>query len=144
MDISQGLGACPALKPTLTPSFSGSITPHPSSEQPSPLTLAINLTASVLNARWQTAPGKATKPTNWTVPDELVAALPYIGLAAVVLAIAYFALAVTYFSPFQRLQRPATKGLWSLLMGHLAEMQKYEPGQIQMEVSDLMASGPMS
>jgi hypothetical protein len=104
----------------------------------------VNLTASVLNARWQTVPGKAIRPSSWTVPDELVTALPYIGLAAIVFAIAYFTLAVTYFSPFQRLQRPPTKGFWSLLMGHLAEMQRYEPGHIQMEVSTLMASGPMS
>jgi hypothetical protein len=138
MNFDQGLGTCPAPKPTLTPSFYGSITPHPS-EQPSPLTLAVNLTASVLKARWQTVPGKATKSHSWTVSDELVTALPYIGIAAVVFAVAYFTLAVTYFSPFQRLQRPPTKGFWSLLMGHLAEMQKYEPGHIQMEVSDPMS-----
>lgn len=63
-------------------------------------------------------------------------------VAGVILAltILHTLLAATYLSPFRQLERPSTSGFWSFIMGNLVEMQRDQPGVIQMQVSCSPAS----
>lgn len=61
--------------------------------------------------------------------------LSLVGGIILALTILHTVLATTFLSPFRRLERPRTGGFWSLIMGNLIEMQKDQPGVIQMQVS---------